>query len=297
MNDLEAIAYSLPRFFPPKRIPNIGTFQDTGPLENNPLISALSEVAALFPLVKEPDFIVSLGTGEPSPQDEPLDCPQNIWKNGAIPRLGRLLWEKMRDRKVRQVFQTHPKYHRLNLEFEGVEPRLDDTKSIPYLKTKAQEDRSLSKVIDNIAQIMIASLFYFELDTIPERVDGKYISTGHIFCSVRYNNAAFHSLFNRLSNTSAYFLFNGDPLPVASDSSCFSREGNFRKCVELNTENTFTIILKQTGSNPCDISGSPFSIQRLIKAQGLDATFGKSNHRKRQILDFPNGIKKRQRIF
>jgi hypothetical protein len=53
------------RFFPSKEINGVGTFQDPGPLENDPLISALSEVAAMFPLIEEPDFIVSLGTGAP----------------------------------------------------------------------------------------------------------------------------------------------------------------------------------------------------------------------------------------
>jgi hypothetical protein len=56
--------------FPLKRIHEVGTFQDPGSLENNPLVSALSEVAATFPLIKEPDFVVSLGTGESKLENE-----------------------------------------------------------------------------------------------------------------------------------------------------------------------------------------------------------------------------------
>jgi hypothetical protein len=33
-------------------------------LENNPLVSVLFEVAAMFLLTEEPDFVVSLGTGK-----------------------------------------------------------------------------------------------------------------------------------------------------------------------------------------------------------------------------------------
>jgi hypothetical protein len=33
---------------------------------------ALSEVAAIFPLIKEPDFIVSLGTGTPYARERPF---------------------------------------------------------------------------------------------------------------------------------------------------------------------------------------------------------------------------------
>ena len=53
------------RFFLPKEIKGISIFQDIGPLENNLLILVLSEVIAIFPLVKEPDFIVLLGTRTP----------------------------------------------------------------------------------------------------------------------------------------------------------------------------------------------------------------------------------------
>ncbi|RSL62169.1 hypothetical protein CEP51_013512, partial [Fusarium floridanum] len=51
-----------PGVFPPQHINGVGTFQDAGPLENDPLISALTAAATAFPLLEEPDFVVSLGT-------------------------------------------------------------------------------------------------------------------------------------------------------------------------------------------------------------------------------------------
>ena len=59
------ITNHLYRFFLLKEIKGISTFQDIGPLENDLLILVLSEVVAIFPLVEEPDFIVSLGTRTP----------------------------------------------------------------------------------------------------------------------------------------------------------------------------------------------------------------------------------------
>ncbi|KAH9203240.1 hypothetical protein DL95DRAFT_419207 [Leptodontidium sp. 2 PMI_412] len=104
------------------------TFQDAGPLENDPLISALSEVAAMFPLVEEPDFMVSLGTGAPrttgGKPSMSVSGPLSVWKDGAFPRLWRMFWERMRDRHVKQVFRTHPRYHRLDIEFDEEMPRL-----------------------------------------------------------------------------------------------------------------------------------------------------------------------------
>jgi hypothetical protein len=41
-------------------------------LENNPLISALAEVRALFPLIEELDFVISLGIDAPK-----IDNPED----------------------------------------------------------------------------------------------------------------------------------------------------------------------------------------------------------------------------
>jgi len=288
-------SYGLYRFFPPKHIRGVGTFQDAGPLENDPLISALSEVAALFPQVDEPDFVLSLGTGEPKPNQRlPPTGPRNVWRNGAFPRLCRLFWEKIKDKNVRQAFHAHPRYHRLNIQFEGDEPRLDDTQSIPSIKAMAQEDKSLSSIITNVARYMIASLFYFELESIPQRSGGKYIGTGHILCSIRCSDPGFQLLFDRLSRSSAQFWINGLPV-IDVDDSCFDGGGNFRKQVDLDTDNRFAIALKQDPSGPCNISGSPFSITKLILLQGFTAVFGRPDHRKRKCLGFPDNPKRKHR--
>ncbi|KAH7111753.1 hypothetical protein B0J11DRAFT_598320 [Dendryphion nanum] len=289
-------ASAAPGFFPPKHIRNVGTFQDAGPLENDPLISALSEVAAMFPLVEEPDFILSLGTGEPTSNNElSTDIPRGIWKNGAFPRLCRLFWEKMRDGKVRQAYHSHPRYHRLNVTFDGEEPQLDDIMSIPGLKSKVQEDESTSDAIDHVARCLIASLFYFELDSKPERSDGKYMGSGRILCSLRSHDPSFKQLIDQLSSISAQFYLDEHVIAAVKDSSCLDKDGNFRVRVELNTANRFTISLQESSSETYNISGSPFSIGKLIQAQAFDASFGRSDHRKRKAggdLENPN---KRQR--
>ena len=254
-------------------------------------------MAALFPQVEEPDFVVSLGTGEPKPSyDSPKTVSRNVWKNGAFPRLCRLFWEKMRDRKVREAFQTHPRYHRLNVQFEGDEPRLDDIQSIPDIKSKVQDDQLVCKTIDNIARCMVASLFYFELDSMPRRVEGKYVGTGHVLCSLTPSEPAFSVLFDRLS-ASGQFWINGLPVADISDGSCFDNEGNFRKQVEINTDDRLAVTLKQDSSEPCNISGSPFSVRKLILLQGLCAVFGSPDHRKRKRSGediFPNKKQRRR---
>jgi hypothetical protein len=203
----------------------------------------------------------------------------------------------MRDKHVKQIFRTHPRYHRLDTEFDGALPRLDNTKSIHELQLKAQEDHSITKVIDNIARCAIASRFYFELDSIPEVCNGKHTGTGSIFCSVRRSDPAFKLLLNQLSN--ATFYLNSCPIPgEVGERSFIGKDGNFRKRVELSLGGRFTISLKQGDSEPCNISGSPYSIEKLVTAQGLNAHFGRAHHGKRKSLaecDLP--ARKRLRIW
>lgn len=213
--------------------------------------------------------------------------PLNVWKYKAFPRLCRMLWEKMRDRNVKHIFRTHPRYHRLDIGFNSIEPRLDDTKSMPELKSRVQQDQSVSKIIDNIARSAIASLFYFEIDSIPEKWNGEYIGTGAILCCLRPKDLAFSVLIDQLTRNSATFYLNDSPI-LGSVNSFISKDGSFRKRVELTLRSKFAISLKQGSSELCNISGSPFSIERLVLVQGLNAPFGRADHRKRKILEIDN---------
>ena len=254
----------------------------------------------MFPLVEQPDFMVSLGTGTQRANDvKPfmsISGPLNPWKDGAFSRLCCMFWERMRDRHVKQIFRTNPRYHRLDTAFDGVLPRLDNTKGIHELQLKAQEDCSMTGIIDNIARCAIASLFYFELDSIPEGYNGKHIGTGSIFCSVRQSDPAFQLLLNKLA-TATFYLQNSPLTGQVGDRSFLGKDGNFRKQVELNFNGKFTISLKQDDAEPCNISGSPYQVERLVSAQGLDAYFGRAHHGKRKRLADGNlPTRKRQRI-
>jgi hypothetical protein len=204
---------------------------------------------------------------------------------------------KMRDRKNRQASNTQPRYHRLDVEFDHTEPRLDDARSIPELRSKVQADHSVSKAIDSIAHCMVASLFYFELESMPERFDGKSVGTGHILCSLRRNSPGFSLLLDQLSSNSAGFYLNDRPIPGKfGDASFLGTDGNFRKPVELYDADRFAISLKQGNAEPCNISWSPFSIDKLILAQGFNAYFGTADHRKRRgcsDIDLPAAKRRR----
>jgi hypothetical protein len=59
---------------------------------------------SMFPLTEGPEFVLSLGTGELKKDDTYATGVPKTWKNKTLPRLCRLFWEKMRDKKVRRPF-------------------------------------------------------------------------------------------------------------------------------------------------------------------------------------------------
>jgi hypothetical protein len=67
--------------------------------------------------------------------------------------------------------------------------------------------------------------------------------------------------------------------------------------VELSINNRFTISLKHSDLEPCNISGSLYLVERLISAQGLEAYFGRADYGKRKrSVDGDQPARKRLRI-
>ena len=62
----------------------------------------------MFPLVEEPDFVISLGTSKLGLKNYEVstDNCRSICKNGMFPRTRNLILEKMRDKMVRRAYKT-----------------------------------------------------------------------------------------------------------------------------------------------------------------------------------------------
>ena len=128
-------------------------------------------------------------------------------------------------------------------------------------------DYSLSAWINTIAHYIIASLFYFKLDSLLERHNRKYIVTRHILCLIIRSNPAFKALLSKLANNFARFLINNWPILRTFDNTSFiSKDRNFQKQVDLDTFRKFIISLKEGNIEPYNINRSPFSIENLIAA-------------------------------
>ena len=59
---------------------------------------------------------------------------------------------------------------------------------------------------------MLSFLFYFELESMPEKMNGKFVAVGHIQCSERRRDPAFSLLLHRLSACSATFYLDDCPI-------------------------------------------------------------------------------------
>ena len=261
----------------------MGTFQDAGLLINDPIATAYSETAALYPSVPI-DLILSLGTGKIA--DAEYDPSSEI--AAAVPRapyrVRDLAWEKSRDEQVRQAFAHHPRYHRLDHEMDR-DHSLDSVNHMLKLKSDVEHSASLSAPIERVAGCAVASLFYFELVGPPRRSDRQFVGSGRIVCSVLGKDSNFATLLSRLSIGRAQFSFNGVPLPgVWDDQSLLDPDGNFCRRVDFETGDQISISLRM-GDGPedkYDISGLPSTINGLIRAQNLEAYFGTQTHQKRK---------------
>ena len=100
--------------------------------------------------------------------------------------------------------------------------------SIPELKLKVEINYSLLAWIDTIVHCIIISLFYFELDSLPERYNRKYIVTRYILYLVTRSDPAFKALLSKLVNNSARFLINDWLIPSTFNNTSFiNKDGNF----------------------------------------------------------------------
>jgi hypothetical protein len=250
---------------------------------------------AVFSPKRKADFVLSLGTGSSRYDTTDMTKPEALKKRGALSRLFQLMRERTRERIIGRAFEDNSNVHRVDLELDGEEPRLDDTSRMRELKEVVQNDSSLTLKIMSLAQKMIASLFYFELENMPTRMNGVVTCTGSIFCFLNHQSPAYPVLMRQILEGPACFFLNSQPVSNTHNEIEHSRDsGVFRIRISVITNN-FSISLR-TPTSKSEISGSPFVVDKLITAQGLDAYFGRSDHKRKRSLEDPTNFNKRRRI-
>ena len=183
------------------------------------------------------------------------------------------------------------RYFRLNTQLQGKTPALDDVSTMAPLKFETRKQHSKSKSLDELAECLISTLFYFELTSRPIKNRNHISCQGQILCIVgpgQNEHGKLHRLLNSLTEDGSKFYVAHRPLPgpINSQSKIDPATKLFRVKVELTVrdlDSPIPISLrignnKQSMSEGQNISASPFTVNGLLEAQGWNNPFGRADH-------------------
>ncbi|KAK6431703.1 hypothetical protein LTR95_012132, partial [Oleoguttula sp. CCFEE 5521] len=283
-------------FFKPRLLKHFGTFQDGGLQHNNPLNIAMWELRNLWPS-RVIDFALSIGTGVSQASTVAYGTgPYSPVKDRFVARVFRTVMKSMDGERVwREIFNSLAEkdrdcYHRLNLPLDGKEPDLDDVESMTDLKQQSLQWLVLEKRLAAPVDSIIASMFYFEIDTYDLQPDGLFRCVGIVYCRLILARPGREYLYTLLKSTSSYFCIDGKPTPCVDH---IPKNGPpFRRVIKFTVESledSLNITLLGLTSSPKSISGMPQSVSSLVKAQCLDAPFGRADcaHAEKALPDLP----------
>ncbi|KPA37715.1 patatin phospholipase [Fusarium langsethiae] len=270
-----------PLYFPAKYLPGIGTLQDAGVVANNPIIIALAEFAAMNGN-PQPDLVLNVGTGT-SPDIPLVDREPRFIRDNCLVRLKRGYMSLMQGKKIWNDVTSignrpgrNGSRYRLDLTITQP-PSLDDTASMPMLTSMVYHDAMLLKSVPDIAYHLFATLFYFELDTLPQRAGSKFRISGHILCTRKGRDPAIPKIAEKLRRSTIYINGRSTRPGVETDE-----HGNIRQAIECTTGQPLLIELKEEGSTRAfPLSGSPYNVPKLIARGPATAVFGTRIHKKR----------------
>ncbi|KAK2595185.1 hypothetical protein QQS21_007090 [Conoideocrella luteorostrata] len=299
-----------PYFFAPQEIEG-KTYQDGGIVEyNNPAALACAETAVIFPETPLPSIVASFGTGSAGPKRETM-ASRSLKSKGQLgtrrvtKSRKQVRGRKLSDRFASRIFQAFLSqgdsnrawkqllskrevhgsggFFRFDVQYEGSVPSLDSIADLDEMEEIAEECITTSPALDKLALCLRAHNFYFELDKEPEYVDGQYECTGNIYCLLESDSEEREVFFSSLHHSSSVFQVCSRTVPGDFLASTDTRlDDEFSRNIKFSVperQTPFEITLKEGAEDACGISGSPFTIDQLVKVQKLDAWFGTGDHR------------------
>ncbi|KDN61339.1 hypothetical protein CSUB01_12130, partial [Colletotrichum sublineola] len=273
------------------------TFQDGGLVANNPSSIALQEVASLSPQAPNPSLLVSVGTGS-SREDKQLACePKGGWQDCFPLCLVRAFRTLRSDKNAWQRLVAHKKvgesgeFFRFDVEFDGPEPPLD---SLSSFDDPECDDACTFRGLPALKRLRLcvrAQLFVFELRASRPYVfsDGGYDCCGHIHCRLGAHSESLKQFMSQLAGSKAHFRIGSQKVPCDFASCPTIRpDGHFFLKVKfrvVSLQESLAVGLWEAPDEGRSISGSPFTVQQLVRSQKLDQCFGTSDHRKKRCRD------------
>ena len=296
------------RFFTPHLVRGLRRYmQDGGLWRNNPSDIGTDIAKETCPRISKPDMALSLGTGyqagsdglpSPSSPATPIDLVRAELRK-VSPRRG---YDHFVKRIVHSFLSSAvmdgDKFHalsgqlsgsanaarrsfRLNVELPEM-PSLDDVASMETLRIATYAQHSQNKELDTIADILVSTLFYFELTAWPVRHRSKVSCRGRILCDIEPGPILEHFI-KELQQRGYRFNVAGSILSLSGSEQQDLSTETFKLPVEVsarNLDDSFTILLckELPGPTAHQISASPFQFRGLLRAQGWSSHFGRADN-------------------
>jgi hypothetical protein len=276
-----------PCLFPTIDIPGLGTFQDGGiRRHNNPINLALSEAKHLWPNCPKPDVFVSLGTGsEASDPNTVVSRFRNILVDGWVPRVYRSISSSFEGqsnwRELCGILDEDSRddYFRFDLAVPGGLPRMDNTDCMDRLSKLVHSSSIGHQSHKDAMAALLAASFYFQLDAQPQYFAGLLQCVGSIRCRAPARHVI--DCLERLNPTRKEFYKDtiNLGLHLTSDDVCQTCHRYFRpvRFIVRDLKETVTLSL-HFGGKPRRLSAFPNTMQWFTEQQGLEWSFGSSNH-------------------
>jgi hypothetical protein len=229
----------------------------------------------------QPDVMLSIGTGWASDRLS-ITRPKSP---GAFSRLADALdWNLCAERQWKEIINFTPvqfrdRYHRINLQLDTKEPRIDDISMIDSLQLKTEAMLNCTDKLSHFHTRWLASLFFVEIENVVNDISSIKCSAS-IFCRQRIPKSRMPALYDKLSSWGAYFLVNGKVLCITKPTQFSS--STFRCLVDFTVEDMSNDLHISLGLRELElrwpISGLPRRLDKLIEVQGYGNAFGRSDH-------------------
>ena len=151
---------------------------------NNPVDIATWEVQRIWPRYAKPDLVLSLGTGRVKVSNAPSE------RSGLISRLWQVFMtsidaESAWWRVMNRLNDAKRKdYLRLNFELPDSMVDLDDVTCMEHVRGLLHSQPKLNQDCRVVVASLLASSFYFALDSRPCYSAGSWLCTGVILCQL-----------------------------------------------------------------------------------------------------------------
>lgn len=151
-------------------------------------------------------------------------------------------------------------------------------------------------LLNSTSNRLTATLFYIELDKLPEFYRSPQICCATIYCRVPPGHALLDLLY-RLHHLHTHLTYRGDELdyislPLIEPAALEECRGGkpFRKAIEFRAYSmttTLDVSLRSVDGSQYRISHCPYELQQLVLDQGLDCVFGRLDHQPIKPFHFP----------